>query len=341
MSRTLLLEPDGRLVTLADTATWLGREILISRALCAFERFERPGIHGSQLVRAAELHARTAGPFPDSGRLVLRRRGHCAIWWWDNDKVRTILGRQEHAQVTPETLRQPPGQGFRVVRLRQGFEAQYWNDDFLLGSQWRRTPFTMEAWQAFVRYCGGEDRDAELPHPVTVPVVRGRLSDGWVLRADQMLPLAAASVGISLLAVSAYEVGQGLRLEKLAAALERRAVTVRRSIPANSPVADELRARILANREVVGRPNGMVALDRAVRLLNEAGVKPVAIQLEGQDLTVSLPYEDLDAAGDLALKLERYGGFSSVKPIADRHDNTIQLHMTFGPVRPTAASVQP
>lgn len=135
---------------------------MLSRGLCRFGFMPAPaGLSLTQADRAARLYAETHGPFAATDHVVVRQVEGYGIWWWDADQVRAIAPdwRYDAQRIAPETLLQPPGDGWRHVACLDGFEAQHWLHSALTHSTWRRRPFTRDQWAAFVQSV--EDS----PHP--------------------------------------------------------------------------------------------------------------------------------------------------------------------------------
>ena len=130
-----LLCADGRFAPLTE-GRGLRPRVLLARELCSFEWFEPAGGR-SAADQAARLYARTSAPFNNPGVLVRRAGAGYAIWWWDRERTGPWLAERFGAappSVAPETLAQPPGIGWRVVRLASGLELQYWRRGILVAS---------------------------------------------------------------------------------------------------------------------------------------------------------------------------------------------------------------
>lgn len=328
------LKADGGVEPLAHGAPWLRPQLVLARELCSFELFQPPGVTGAAMVAAAGLHAVAAAPYARSGHLVQRRGRSCAIWWWNLDRVEQALATAgvSRSQCAPETLLQPPGEGWRIVQLDRGYEAQLWQAGALVASIWRRSPFDRAAWTAFVRgVAQGPDAPAQPPPATWLPSARrSSLRFSGSEPSLSALTGVAAFAGLAIaVAVSGFALGQGLRLRSLAEQAERQAQVVTRAASRKGGAAElAAKARVDAYRRFADRPNGMAALARALALVQAEGLHFSRINLEADRLTITLPYADMDRIESLAAKLER-ADFTEIKPMADAQDRTIQLQMRY------------
>src|SRR5690606_37656970 len=116
--------------------------LLLARDLCAFGLFSTAALPRRRRRQAAMLHARLAAPYLRAGSALSKAGDDYGVWWWDAARVEALLAAQEGLTgapvLTPETLAQPRGEGWRIVRLMQGYEAQLWRDKALVASAWRR-----------------------------------------------------------------------------------------------------------------------------------------------------------------------------------------------------------
>ena len=334
-----LLTADGAVLPLgAGGATWRRPAVLIARELCSFAWFEPAGVAGAQAASAARLYARTGAPFANAGSLVRRGKAGFGVWWWDLDRVGAALAARPggpRALMFPETLAQPSGQGWRIVRLRSGYEAQCWRDGALTGSAWRLQRFDATAWAAFIRFHRQADGPAPEapPAPESLPVLAdaGGGLGGWrEMTPGEALQAGAGVAAVALLASSALFLGQGWRLQALARTAEAQSAAVRAAAPRPGP-ADQLAARRLAAfRQLSARPNGLAALSVALGVLKLYGAEPTGLAVDSSSLTLTLPYSAIDKVDRIALELEDSGAFSDVRPITDARGKTIALQMKLG-----------
>ncbi len=343
-----LLTADGAFLPLsAGGARWRRPAVLIARELCSFAAFEPVGVAGGQAAAAARLYARTGAPFVNAGFLVRRGKSGFGIWWWDMDRIGPALAaRPGGALSCPETLAQPAGRGWRIVKLLSGYEAQSWREGALTGSAWRRERFDAASWAAFTRV----HRQADLPAPETPPAPEslpvspgfGGVLGGWrEMTPGEILQAAAGAAAVALLAATALFMAQGWRLQALARAAESQSAAVRASAPRPGP-ADQLAAqRLAAFRQLAARPNGLATLSTALGVLKLYGVEPTGFAADSSSLSLTLPYSAIDNVDRIALEMEDSGVFTDVRPITDERARTIELQMKLGRAGAPAAAVSP
>ena len=330
-----LLTGEGRFMPLGETrAGWRRPQVLLARELCSFEWFDPPMAKGGDGAKAARLYARTAAPFVNAGTLVRRAGDGYAIWWWDLDRVGPWLAERFGAAlpvVAPETLAQPPGQDWRVVRLGGGFEAQCWSDGVLVASAWRRSAPDAAFWSAFARSQRRPPSPppAAAPNPQTLPLAEP-VNLGWA-RWDETGRVRAAQVGVGTIAVllataALLWLGQGLRLGRLADTTEAQAQAEQaQALAARHDDTAALR-QLAAFRAVAGGPNPVAALETALAIVRRHGLSAKAFAIDGATVTVSLPYSAIDQAQAISRDLEASGAFADVRPMTGQ--GLITLRMT-------------
>jgi hypothetical protein len=339
-----LLTAKGSFESVAEGARWRRPTILLARELCSFE-FYVPAAAGAAGAAASRLHARSAAPFVDAGWLVRRAGPGYAVWWWDSARVSPWLRDRfgpAPIQVFPETLAQPAGNGWRIVRSGEGFEAQLWRDGALASSAWRRDPFDAESWTDFTRV----QRHAAEPPP-TQPPPASRLSltapPSGTLELDAMDPgsalrLAAGVAAFAVVAASLFWLGEGLRLKSLAEVDARAAAQLRAGASAASTARDHNAAlRIAAFRRLSGRPDMLAALGTALSIAKLYGVEPQGYDIDSSSLTLTLPYSAMTSVDRIAAELEASGQFADLRPTTDPTTQTIQLRMRLVSQRPLPA----
>ena len=335
-----LLTGDGRLIRLAGGAAWRRPRLLLSRSLCSFAHFETAGMTALQARRAARLRGAVAAPYPASGLAMRRDRRGYDLWWWDAAQVATLLaGRFGEAPAPiPETLAQPPGEHWRIVALHEGFEAQHWHDGALMASQWRRARFDEAAWTAFVRG-GAAGDDATPARPALVALSSLAFASGqsvWDEADPAAMARAAAVLAVAvLIATIGVNLGQGWRRATMAREAGQQAAALK-----NLPLS----AAALANRDglkrirsfqaLQARQGGLSRLALAMDVMDEAGVSPTAIDMDGDTLSFDIPYADLDQLASLSAQLESVAGFKDVHPTTDATQKLIHLTMRIGGAGP-------
>jgi hypothetical protein len=342
-----LLSADGSLVTLTERRGGRPR-VLLARELCSFERFEPPGAR-TAADQAARFHARSHAPFHNAGQLVRRDGAGYAIWSWDQDRIESWLAARFGAArppVAPETLAQPPGAAWRVVRLASGFELQCWRARVLVASAWRAAAPDDATWTAFAR----QQRNPDTPPPTAAPapeslpvVAEADLGEGggWAdVSPASTLKLGLTVVGGMAAAATVFWIGQGLRLDGLATALERHATTERAAI-APLPHDAALRSQIAAYQALGARPDPFVGLKTAVDVLRRHHLQAKGFSIDGPVVTVTVPYTALGAVGEVVQELQGTGAYAEVRPLSDSAANAINIEMTLvgaTPSEPAAAN---
>lgn len=332
-----LLTADGAFheLEVPGAASWRRPIVLLARELCSFELFEPAGASGAAAAAAARLYARTGAPFTEPGGLVRRSGDAFGIWWWDMARIGPQLQARFGAgwpQLAPETLAQPPGQGWRIVRASSGYEAQCWRGGTLIGSSWRHDRFDDTAWSAFARV----QRGASEPAPATPPPVQQLPLSGDVdlglssfsdLSPADLGRIAAVVAASGLLAAAALFTGQGWRLNLLAGSAEHQAATLRASTPRTAARDQGAVQRLAAFRKLSARPNPASALTTALDVLQLYAVKPTGFEADASSLTLTLPYSAIGDVDKIALELEDSGAFTDVRPLTDDRSQTIELQM--------------
>ena len=286
--------------------------------------------------QAARLHARMITPFLTAESRLMQSGDDFGIWWWDRDVVAALLANRDRSGVPrllPETLLQPPGQGWRIVRLGSGYEAQLWHAKGLRASAWRESRFNAASWQAFARIQrNAPPADREAPPAQTLPVsltseaLRPSLSD---MTPAQMAALAAGTVLAVVSSFSLYWAGQGLRLSRDAEKIQAEAAAVRAETPQQGAVqtlqAD--RQRLAAYRAEEERTNPVSAAGAAVGILALHDLVPSVVDAGDGELSLTLPYEAVSKADVLVSEFEESGYFHDVRPRTDRSGNALVFEM--------------
>lgn len=347
MPRTFLTPPielltaDGGFARLASGASWRRPIVLIARELCHYAWFE-PAAKGGAAGQAARLYARAHAPYLNPGVLIRRAGAGYGVWWWDEDSVAAPLAARfgdARPQLAPETLAQPVGGAWRVVRLANGFELQAWRGRALVASSWRRAAPSAVDWSAFTRL----QRDPPVPPPPQPPAPETLpLAESFSLAAPQLeltpasaARLAAATAAGLLALLAAFWAGQGLRLGALAGHLEAQTRAIQQpAAQVRSADADSLK-RIAAFQALAARPDAVAGLETALRIVRARGVTAKSFAIDGPVVTVTVPYTALDKVTMLTQDLEATGAYADVRPLTDSADASIRLEMTMAGARPS------
>lgn len=149
------LRETGELITAEGAPAKPGdvSAVAISRALCRVHFFDAvEGMSAHQRAQGARVAAEANKPFDDADWIILRTGVGAAIWYWDKARLPVDIERLgARGKLAPESVAFFKGDGWRVVRTFEGYEAQYWRDGALTASTWRRNPFTAEQWRLFVQ----------------------------------------------------------------------------------------------------------------------------------------------------------------------------------------------
>lgn len=309
--------------------------VLLARDLCTFALFECGTLPGNRRRQAARLHARTASPYLVSGAALVKSAPDFAIWWWDLERILPMIaGRYRAAPAfRPETIAQPPGSSWRVVRLAYGYEGQLWRNKGLIASVWQPSRFDAGSWARFVRLQRNAPPAQESPPPAEhLPVARESeafaLSLAEVSR-EQAAVVAGGGFALVIACFVALLLGQGLQLADEAKAIEKttedmRAQTAR---PEASRAMEADRQKLAAYREIEGRTNPISAAGAAIGIVALHDLTPRALDAGEETLTVTLPYSAVEVADELVIDFAGSGYFTDVQPRTNASNQTIIFEM--------------
>ncbi len=328
-----LLCADGRLSRRWPEGGGRRPRVLVARELCSFEWFEPAGARAAA-EQAARLYARTSAPYLNPATLVRRAGGGYAIWWWDRDRVGPWLAERFGADappVGPETLAQPQGSDWRVVRLASGFELQYWRRRTLVASSWRRTAPDATAWAAFARQQREPETPppAEPPPPQVLPVIQDAdfgEGDWRDISPAETARLALIGSAALIVVYSLFCVGQALRLSQLSAGLERRALAESGAVVQRRDDATT-RRQLAAYQAFGARPEPMGGLKTALDVLRRHKITARVFSVDGPTVTVIVPYTALYDVGEITRELEATDAFTDVRPLSNSANNSIGIRM--------------
>lgn len=333
------LSADGRWTTLNEGGA-LGRlrpsVVLIAREMTAFSLFETGALPRSRRGQAARLHARTGSPYLESGHNLVWAGPDCGIWWWDaariGPQVKTRFGGAR-PEIRPESLAQPAGVGWRIVRLAEGYEAQRWRAGRLIASAWRRDRFDAAAWTAFVRsQRGGEDAPDSPPPPQALPLAFDAPAfkvSAADLSREQMMRIGAGAFALGSIGLSLFLLGQTQRLASESEALEAEAVEIRAATPRTSSLAglETNKRKLAAYAEIENRTNPLTATGAAIGIVAFHDLTPTALDAEGETLSLTLPYTTVSLVETLVSDFETSGYFYNVRPRTDAQGQRLIIEM--------------
>jgi hypothetical protein len=312
------LRADGALEAVHSGA-FMGRlfrrpVVLLARDLCAFALFETAGLPKNRRRQAARLHARTASPYVAGGAALVKAGDDFGVWWWDLARVAPMVAGRGNVALRPETLAQPTGRDWRIVKLERGYEAQHWRDGALRASAWRLAKYDEAAWVAFAR----TQRDAPVEPPRTPPPAETLPID----LAGEAFSLARAEItreqaiglglgGLALVSASIFALVLGQTVQTIA---EIQAATPRQ---ADTMALEGERRRLASFREIESRTNPLSAAGAAIGVIAIHDLTPLALDAQEDVVTVTLPYDAVRIADDLVAEFEGSGYFFDVQPRTD------------------------
>ncbi len=323
--------------------------LLLARELCAFSLFSTAALPRRRRRQAATLHARLAAPYLRAGFVLSKAGDDYGVWWWDAERVETLLAAQEGMQgapvLTPETLAQPRGEGWRIVRLTQGYEAQLWRDKALVASAWRRDRYDAAAWSAFVRLQRNAEAAPEAPpSPSDLPIAFDN-RDAFALAPvelsrEQLALMVGGGAAFASLCVAAFLFGQSRELAKDVARIEEQTAEIRAATPQAEAVhrLNASQQKLVAYRRLEEQTGPLSAAGAAIGILALHDLAPSALNAETETLEFTLPYE---AIGKIALvvgDLESSGYFYAVEPRTDSAARNLSVKMR---VREAAPPLEP
>lgn len=311
--------------------------VLIARELCSFALFEATNLPRRQRGSAARLHARFAAPYLRSGYSLIKAGTDFGLWWWDEDQVERLLGpspSKASKVFVPETLAQPRGQAWRIVRLKQGYEAQLWRGQSLIASAYRQERFDAASWSAFVRLQrDAPEAPAQPPAATDLPIAfanRDAFAQAPIeLTREQLGYCAAGAAVVACLSLSAYFYGQGRVLESDAETLGIETQSIRASTPQPEAVRnmDANQKALIAYHQIEGRTNPLTSTGAAIGILALHDLVPDVVDAKADGLSLTLAYEHLPKVQTLIADFETSGYFFDIMPRADAAAKTLVLEM--------------
>nr|WP_312162044.1 hypothetical protein [Brevundimonas diminuta] len=336
------LSADGA-IDVVHPGSALGRALrrpvlLLARDLCAFGLFEAAGLPRGRRRQAALLHARLAAPYVRAGSALSKAGDDFGVWWWDAERVERLLAARDDSAarplLAPETLAQPRGEGWRIVRLKQGYEAQLWRGRGLVASAWRRERYDPVAWAGFVRLQREAPPASETPPaPTDLPVAFDN-KDAFALAPveltrEQLVLLVGGGAAFASLCFAAFLFGQGREIAKDTAQVETETAAIRASTPRPAAVRnlDASQKKMIAYRQIEERTGPLSAAGAAIGVLALHELTPSALNAEQDALSFTLPYDALDKVAGLIADLEGSGYFHEVRPRTDSAGRTLTIEM--------------
>lgn len=309
--------------------------VLLARDLCTFALFESGGLPANRRRQAARLYARTASPYLVGGAALVKSASDFAIWWWDLERILPMVAGRYRSEpvLRPETLAQPRGSSWRIVRLDRGYEAQLWRDRGLIASVWQKERFDAATWTRFVRLQRNAPPALENPPSAeTLPVAPDSeafsLSIAEVSR-EQAAVVAGGGFAFVVACFVALLLGQGSQLAAEAENLERETAEMRARTarPEASRAREADRQRLATYRQIEQRTNPISAAGAAIGIVALHDLTPRAIDAGEDTLTLTLPYSAVGVADELVMEFENSGYFTDVQPRTNASSQTIIFEM--------------
>ncbi|MDX2143304.1 MAG: hypothetical protein SFV19_08110 [Rhodospirillaceae bacterium] len=299
------------------------------------------GVPEGKRRSALELQAGKVFAFTEPAISPIWRRHEASVYAWDRARMAEALeaaGLPANTQVVPETLMRERGtDGFRLVRMLEGFEGQYWVDGFPRVTRWwSKLPTALE-WSTFGRSTGaGYSLEAPPPPVVDVPLIERPWTESdfslndWkaMLRTRRAAEIAAVIVvcpfvflGAQIAAVSIAKSSIDQELESLKSA--------------NQKVRQE-RAEAMENLDAIWDlarldeyPTQASALQSAVEMLQATGdLKIMSWNYDRGALEIILQGEGSPDPTAFIKLFERASMFENVSGTFVGPERNLQLRMT-------------
>lgn len=137
--------------------------VIISRALCAFERIRsNPDVSTFKRRRAAELQARLNSPFDTPGLYLTESGTDYIAWTWDATEFEKKSGLPSRFGI-PETAGVRLSDGVHLLRSIDGFEGCLVRDGELMQSRWWPHEPTEGDWRLFLASARERFGETDLP----------------------------------------------------------------------------------------------------------------------------------------------------------------------------------
>jgi hypothetical protein len=264
-------------------------------------------------------------PFPNADYYAGWVGGRAHIWLWDASRVAS-----DGAAMLPETALHPAGDGVRLVRCIDGFEAQYWSAGELQKAHWwKSSPDTVD-WVQFLRSAGLVPTE-EIPAPARLeftdrPWAKRTLGSGnQLLQQERRLVVAGAALGAfaitwQLVGLYADSAGQ----TELREALEQRQRAVEPVLQARERALED-QARIDTLNQLYPRYRQLQVMAQAAATLPKTA-HLVEWSLEDDRLRLALQGKAPDA-GFYVRRFQEVEMYSAVNAERGRTRDQLVLNM--------------
>lgn len=131
---------------------WIKPLWILPRAWCVTTSLQAKGVPKHKTAAFVNLHLARLAPFADSGVYACRSGDWVHLWFWENQRVRTICEKHgldfSNLQLAPESVCFPKvKEGAVLLNCLQGVEAQLWHQGLLLDSAWWPEVIDTSTWQ--------------------------------------------------------------------------------------------------------------------------------------------------------------------------------------------------
>ncbi|WP_447908729.1 hypothetical protein [Brevundimonas bullata] len=311
--------------------------LLLARDLCAFGLFQTAALPRGRRRQAANLHARVAAPYVRSGSALSKAGDDFGVWWWDADGIDALLASRAGTArplISPETLAQPRGEGWRIARLKLGYEAQLWRGKALIASAWRRERYDLAAWSSFVRLQrAAEPAPENPPAPSDLPIAFDN-RDAFALAPveltrEQLALVVSGGAAFASVCFGAFLLGQGQQISRDTAQIEVETAEIRAATPRAAAVRnlDASQKKLIAYRRIEEQTSPLSAAGAAIGILAFHDLTPTSLNAEAETLSFTLPYAAIDKISLLVEELENSGYFHAVEPRTDGAARTLTVEM--------------
>lgn len=334
------LGSDGEVRKIAD-AVLLGRlrapVLLLGRDLCAYAHFSAPQLPRATRRRAALMYALSNSPYLEGGSLVLATGRGFGVWWWDLSRVRDPIAGHFGAtrpMLRPETLAVGPGEGWRVITIAGGYEAQLWRAGELKASIWRKGRVDDRSWADITRvHSEDESTPPRPPSPRSLPldVQSPTLGlDQIQVTREQGFLVAGGAFATIALTLTLYLFGFTLNLKAKTEEVAEEAALVAQSIPTTQSRGETRLddAKLAAFQNAARATSPLTAAGAAIGAATIHDLTPLSLDASLDTLVMTLPGAGADRVDDLVAELEGSGYFSDIRPRLEAGTSNLVLEMT-------------
>lgn len=328
--------------------------VVIGVASLVYRWIDLASIPKSKQRQSLAAQLRAWSPFAESGFRVAWFGSSAGLFAWDAAKLRRRLADagfgDKALPVLPEPwlYLQPAQDAVRLIRVAEGFEAQWWHGSALRASRWWPEPPEESDWLNFQRGAGVA--------PMAVIAIERALQDAGAARAEgwgRLLsesdlrspaaawePLALAAVSLVLMGWTAVLAQQHWATERQRRDAEERLVQARaKAGPVlalrEAALADAQRASALAGE--FARPEPLAVIEHLLnRLPRVAGLQVRQIEVDGHQVRLALDVPSTLERSAIVAALEEGGWLGDVREARDLGGGTLNLAMQLRTDRPPA-----